>query len=192
MNRDRTEDILRTSLALFLEKGYHGATTREVCRRLGVSSGLFFHYFSSKLEVYEQLVASAVRAIALDPDAGKADPLGHLQRRVEDVLALLAADRRHAAMFVFMGQVQRNPGISPVADALVRDQDVVRASVPLIEAGQASGVIRPGSALALSAALWCAVQGFAEELAVHPDLPLPEADWYLDLVRAPAAAISPA
>lgn len=189
---DRETQILRAALHLFLDKGFHGTSTREICRRVGISSGLFFHYFPTKEAVYEHLVGIAAQRMVLDLDAAASDPLGYLTALLERFVGLLATDRRNAALFVFMAQVQRRPGISPVVDGLLEEHDLVRTSVPVIAEAQRRGQVRPGDPLALSAALWSAVQGLAEEVAVHPEYPLPDAAWYVDLIRAPDRPVSPA
>ncbi|MDO5534412.1 MAG: TetR/AcrR family transcriptional regulator [Propionibacteriaceae bacterium] len=189
---DRETQILRASLRLFLDKGFHGTSTREICRSVGISSGLFFHYFPTKQAVYEHLVGIACRQMVLDLDAADADPLAYLGRLLARFIGLLERDRRNAALFVFMAQVQRHPGISPVVDALLDEHDLVRTTLPVFVEAQRRGHVRPGDPLALSTALWSAVQGLAEEVALHPEHPLPDAAWYLDLVRAPGGTVSPA
>ena len=47
------EHILQTSLALFLKKGYSSTGMSELVRTAGVSKGAFYHYYSSKQELYE-------------------------------------------------------------------------------------------------------------------------------------------
>ena len=34
-----------------------------------------------------------------------------------------------------------------------------------------------------SIAFWYAIQGIAEEIAINPDSPIPEADWIMDILR---------
>ena len=43
--------------------------------------------------------------------------------------------------------------------------------------------MRDGDPVALSIAFWAAIQGIAEELAVYPDMPCPEPEWIVDIVR---------
>jgi len=42
---------------------------------------------------------------------------------------------------------------------------------------------KEGDPVALISAYWGAVQGVAETYAVHPELPLPESKWAVDIVR---------
>lgn len=51
-------ELLRRATPLFLEFGYEGLTTRELARRLEVSTGTLYHYFSSKEKLFEALARS--------------------------------------------------------------------------------------------------------------------------------------
>jgi len=37
--------------------------------------------------------------------------------------------------------------------------------------------------VALSNAYWCSIQGIAEQYAMHPEIPLPEAEWIVDIIK---------
>jgi hypothetical protein len=56
--------------------------------------------------------------------------------------------------------------------------------MPLIQEGQQLGEIKEGNAQALSIALWCSIQGIAEEIAMNPNSPFPQADWIIDILRS--------
>lgn len=181
---ERRGEILETSLDLFLRKGFHGTSTREICRELGISSGLFFRYFPTKEAVYDELVRIGCQTMELDVAAGVAAPEAFLLGVVESTLDLVRTHRVTGPLFLFMNQAHYRPGISEVADQLLAGADIIRTSLPIFESGQRAGVFRDGPPLALSMAFWCAIQGLGEELAIHPDHPVPPADWYLDLIRA--------
>ena len=68
-------------------------------------------------------------------------------------------------------------------EKLVGDSAAIEKSVPLIELGQSMGEIKEGDPLALSSAFWCAVQGTAMAFARDRTLPLPEASWFVDILR---------
>ncbi|HLO58417.1 MAG TPA: helix-turn-helix domain-containing protein [Bacteroidales bacterium] len=50
------EHILRTSLLLFLQKSYRDVTMREIVEKTGMSKGAFYHYFTSKEELFKEIV----------------------------------------------------------------------------------------------------------------------------------------
>ena len=53
---DRRGQILRGAMELFAEKGFRGATTREIARHLGISEALMFKYFPSKEALYWAII----------------------------------------------------------------------------------------------------------------------------------------
>ena len=56
------ERIMDAAKQVFAEKGYHEATMDEVAKRLGVSKGALYLYFSSKEELFEALCRKAPNA----------------------------------------------------------------------------------------------------------------------------------
>jgi AcrR family transcriptional regulator len=53
----RREELLDTALALFLEHGYERTSVEQITADVGVAKGTFYHYFATKQELLEQLVA---------------------------------------------------------------------------------------------------------------------------------------
>ena len=53
---DRCEQILHGAMELFAEKGFRGATTREIARHLGISEALTFKYFPSNEALYRAII----------------------------------------------------------------------------------------------------------------------------------------
>lgn len=50
--QERRDEILKTALALFMEKGYENTSVGDIVEKIGVAQGLFYYYFRSKEEVY--------------------------------------------------------------------------------------------------------------------------------------------
>jgi TetR/AcrR family transcriptional regulator, transcriptional repressor for nem operon len=53
---DSKELILNTSLKLFLQKNFKEVTMKEIVTETGLSKGAFYHYFSSKEQVFEEVI----------------------------------------------------------------------------------------------------------------------------------------
>lgn len=49
------EHILKTSLLLFLQKSYRDVTMNEIVKKTGLSKGAFYHYFTSKEELFKEI-----------------------------------------------------------------------------------------------------------------------------------------
>jgi len=54
---DSREHILRTSLQLFLQSGFKEVTMKDIVEKTGLSKGAFYHYFSSKEQVFEEVIS---------------------------------------------------------------------------------------------------------------------------------------
>ncbi|MGI5936737.1 MAG: TetR/AcrR family transcriptional regulator [Oscillospiraceae bacterium] len=52
MTRER---IYKAAIALMKEKGYQGASIRDICKRASVSPGTFYSYFESKLDILKEI-----------------------------------------------------------------------------------------------------------------------------------------
>ncbi|QUS36461.1 TetR/AcrR family transcriptional regulator [Falsirhodobacter algicola] len=48
--------ILDGALEVFLERGFHAASMREICRAAGVSKGTLYVYFTDKEELFQALI----------------------------------------------------------------------------------------------------------------------------------------
>ncbi|MEM7083873.1 MAG: TetR/AcrR family transcriptional regulator [Pseudomonadota bacterium] len=46
---------IRAAASVFAEKGFHGATTRDIAGRLGIQQGSLYYYFSSKEEALHEV-----------------------------------------------------------------------------------------------------------------------------------------
>lgn len=55
---ERHREVLRAALVLFAERGWTGASLRELARRLGVAQPSLYHYFRSKEELVEQILVT--------------------------------------------------------------------------------------------------------------------------------------
>ncbi len=81
----RHREVLREALVLLAERGYRGASLRELARRVGMSQPSLYHYFASKDELVEQVLRTfGVGGIGNSPDVMVPD-------RIEDMPAALAA-----------------------------------------------------------------------------------------------------
>jgi TetR/AcrR family fatty acid metabolism transcriptional regulator len=54
--RDRRDDILKASLHLFAERGFHGTSMRDIARAADITEGLIYHYFASKRDLFRAII----------------------------------------------------------------------------------------------------------------------------------------
>ncbi len=52
----RKKEIALSGLRVFCEKGYDGATVDDIVKKAQCSHGLFYHYFKSKKEIFDEVL----------------------------------------------------------------------------------------------------------------------------------------
>jgi AcrR family transcriptional regulator len=57
LREERKKQILKSALPLFVENGLQGTTISEIAKAAGMSKGLIYNYFESKVELYSILAA---------------------------------------------------------------------------------------------------------------------------------------
>lgn len=179
---ERKKQLLRVALDVFIEKGYYGTSTREIARRAGVSSGLLFHYFSSKESIYLELVKIGVEEMRIDAEIAMEAPHEYLFRTIKNVLEQLEDNPSFGKMFVFMDNVQYTTVNDKEIELLLQSIDICRQWIPVILEGQRRGEFRTGDPHALCAAVFGAIQGIAQEKVRVPNTPLPKIDWLMDMI----------
>ena len=179
----RRQDILRAALRLFVRKGYAGTKVGDIARAVGMSAGLMFHYFESKEALFEELIGFGVDGPMQMVGGLEGDAISFFEGAASGILAYLRSDPAMADMFVLMGNALMDDAIPDRAKEMLSGFDVNTPTVEVVRRGQEEGTIRQGDPLALSIAFWAAIQGVAEELALYPDMPCPEAEWLVDIVR---------
>ncbi len=71
---DTGEKILAAALEAFAEKGFDGASTREIAARAGVTLGLLQYYFGGKAKLWQAAVDRAFASLREGLEAVLADP----------------------------------------------------------------------------------------------------------------------
>jgi AcrR family transcriptional regulator len=54
--KEKKEHILKVALILFLQKSFKAVTMKEIVEKTGLSKGAFYHYFSSKEELFNEII----------------------------------------------------------------------------------------------------------------------------------------
>ena len=180
----RKQEILYAGLSLFIQKGYSGTTIKDIANAVGMSTGLLFHYFSSKEELYLALVTLGIEGPMSSVQPTPQEPMAFFESTAERILSYIRMEPFVAKMFVLMHQAYYSDDVPASVKERLVGFDVYTPTADIVMQGQANGTIRAGDPLALSIAFWSAIQGIAETLAVHTNLPCPESAWITDILRA--------
>jgi AcrR family transcriptional regulator len=178
------QNLLDVSLDLFVRRGYHGTTVRDIAEQAHTSVGLLFHYFPTKQAILEELAtfAHSGNAAAMNLLAAAFPPIQIFEQIVEMSFHYLeepAASR----LFLLVNQINTLESIPAHIKQIVGSSDVVRASLPIILKGQHRGEIKTGDPLSLALAFWGAIQGIAEVRLWFPDAPVPDSRCIVDLLK---------
>jgi len=181
--QNRRQQILLTALHLFVTKGYAATKISDIAEAVPMSVGLMFHYFKSKELLYQELVETGLNQTR-QPALIKCDSaIAHFEIFTTALFDAMHKQPYVAQMFVLMAQTQRSMDAPEHIRQLALCVDTITEFIPLIRKGQQEGSIRKGDPLALSNCYWCSIQGIAEQYAAHPDMPLPDPDWVIDIIR---------
>ena len=176
--------IIQAALDLFVERGYYGTKTSQISKRAGISEGLLFHYFPTKEILLEELINIGLDGMRMPMQISAKNGLDFFYQFTE-MLFLYAKEKPFTAkMFVFMGNVVWAEDIPERLRKLAASVDTITYSQSNVEAGQQDGSIRKGDVMALSNMYWCAIHGIMEQYALRPEIPLPEADWVVGMLRS--------
>jgi AcrR family transcriptional regulator len=183
---ERRQQILICSLDMIIRRGFEAMKIRDIAQRLNISTGLFFNYFESKEQVYEELVKIGLSGPAgvLGLNGMDIAPIDLFEKMADAVLSALKSDAFTGTMFLLMSQVMQRDAVPEKVKRLLEGFDPVTPLLPVIQKGQALGQIKPGDPTALIMTFWGAVQGVAQNYALDTRMPLPESSWITDILRA--------
>ncbi|MEZ3447799.1 MAG: TetR/AcrR family transcriptional regulator [Lachnospiraceae bacterium] len=180
----RKRQIIQATLDMFVERGYYGTKTSQISKRAGISEGLLFHYFPTKEMLLEELINIGLEGMRMPMQIEAENGLDFFSRFTTMLFLHVEKNPFIAKMFVFMGHVVQAEEIPERLRKLAASVDTITYSRGRVEEGQRDGTIRKGDAMALSNMYWSAVHGIMEQYALHPEIPLPEADWIVAMLRS--------
>ncbi len=181
----RRQEIMQCAMDLFIARGYAATGIRDIATRLGMSTGLFFNYFKSKEQVYLELVELGVQVPTemINQCMQAPTPFDVFYEIAKGTTGALRESSFTAKMFLLMMQAINSEDVPDLVKQRVCGFDVVMPMLDLIAKGQELGQIRTGDPLAISVAFWGAIQGIAEHVALNPELPLPEPEWIVQILK---------
>jgi len=144
MNKsDKREDIIRASLELIAEHGFHGAPMAQIAQRAGVGAGTIYRYFESKDVLIKALYRDVEEKIiaALMERYSEEKPIR--ERFIYLGTILLKYFLAHPIHFRFLEQYFNSPyGVSQRRDKILRKFDNRDVFTDLFEQGTARRVMK--------------------------------------------------
>lgn len=179
----RRQEILEAGLDLFIRKGYAATKTADIAKAVGMSEGLLFHYYDSKEGLYLALLEFSAIGPQTIFESAYLPPLEFFETAAKGIIEYIVTAPFVAKIFVLVSQAQFNEALPLDVRKKLERQEHLEQSVRLIVQGQKEGTIREGNPVALAMAFWRAIQGIAENVARNPEMPVPEPEWIVDIIR---------
>jgi AcrR family transcriptional regulator len=103
---DRRKQLIEAAMKLFSERGFEGASTREIAEEAGINEALIFRHFSSKEELFWAVIADKLEAIGRwrqfkDQLTSTDEPRQVLIRAAKNLLERTADDRALTRLLFF-------------------------------------------------------------------------------------------
>ena len=145
---DAGEHILVAALEAFAEKGFDGATTRDIAARAGVTLGLVQYYFGGKANLWRAAVDRAFGELRVGlegvlADPGPADDTERLRLMIRGHVHFVARNPEFVWIMHDEGK-RRGPRMRWLVDRHVKP--LFDGLFPLIERAQEAGTLPAGIA----------------------------------------------
>lgn len=170
---ERREQILLASLELFASKGLSATKITHIAQKSGISQGLLYHYYSSKEEIFTDLVKTAFERLNM---ACKylynldVPPQKKIRYGMESILENLAVSDSSANYHLLIAHASLSEDIPVEAKAIIQKENQVPYDIieKILREGQKEGTIKKHDAKDMAVLYWTTVKGLAMHKAVHP------------------------
>lgn len=168
---ERRAAILEGALHCFAEKGYAATTIDDIVRYLGISKGAIYNYFTSKEEMYSQIMESRMKRLvgSLGENQDKEKSASaKLRRLIQKFVAQQIDDLRRLLGFHLEYSLHASRQDELKASIEKHDSSALTMISKLIAEGKANGEFRPDVDERLAASMfWALRDGIALDVLSH-------------------------
>jgi TetR/AcrR family transcriptional regulator, cholesterol catabolism regulator len=157
----RDEELLQIAAEVLWTRGFYGTRLDDIAAEAGISKGSLYHYFESKDEIFERLVANILGTLAGDMSSvRKGLPPSERLRRVVERWVRQAAEHPIEVGLLHKELANLHGPAGEWARAVRRDN--LTQLREIIGDGQATGEFRPADTNLLAHGIMGSVSGFTE------------------------------
>ncbi|MFA6240787.1 MAG: TetR/AcrR family transcriptional regulator [Candidatus Hydrogenedentales bacterium] len=174
MKDARKERIFSAAVRLFAAKGLSATKIADIATASGMSSGLLYHYFNSKEEIFTELIRTAfdkMNAACKGLASMDAPPHKKISMAIDALLKSLDESEDFARTCVLIAQATISDAIPEEAKAVIESEyrRPYQVIARIMAAGQRAGTIRKGNPKVQALVFWTSFNGLAIYKAVHAD-----------------------
>lgn len=116
LSKEKQDRMINAALKMFALHGYRHASTDDIVKEAGISKGLLFHYFQSKLGVYDFIYDYSVRYMTLELNT----TVDSKEKDMFELLKQMERARMHAMRgYPYMQQFLNRSMSEDVSEALL-------------------------------------------------------------------------
>ncbi len=104
LKKDKQDRMINAALKIFALNGYKHASTDDIVSEAGISKGLLFHYFGSKLGLYTFLYDYSVRFMKLELTTGVLAKTDYFEIRKQIEFAKMQVLKNYPYMQQFLNR----------------------------------------------------------------------------------------
>lgn len=120
LKKEKQDRMINAALKVFAMNGYAHASTDDIVREAGISKGLLFHYFGSKIGLYSFVYDYSIRYVILELTTGVDKEETDYFRILEQLKgAELQVMKNYPCMLLFLD----NSRLENVSEVLVETED---------------------------------------------------------------------
>ncbi|WP_051638628.1 TetR/AcrR family transcriptional regulator [Butyrivibrio sp. NC2002] len=112
LKKEKQDRIINASLKAFALGGYMHASTDDIVKMAGISKGLIFHYFDTKLGLYQFIYDYSTRVILLEMTTGVSKDVTDfftLREQIERAVSLCMQQYPYIQLFLYGAAVEDVP-----------------------------------------------------------------------------------
>lgn len=181
---ERRAQILKGALKVFARNGFAATKIGDIAYAANVSHGLVYHYFSSKEEIFNELVSVAIESSSqalLQAEQLTLRPLEKVRAITETILQSIKGTEESAYYFLLM--VQAMVGGKYNDTMYMQDQNPNTVMARIISEGQKQGQLKSGNAYDMAVVFFAAILGLATYKVTYKEFAMPSAEILIDMLR---------
>lgn len=174
MRKEKKALILKEALRCFTKKGLSATKIKDIAEGVGMAQGLLYNYFTSKEEIYVELISDALDKMneATDILSAMSLPAGEkLSRCIRQIIRTIDDSDEFNQTSRLIIQAANTSGIPKEAKALIaaKRNHPYEVIAKIIAAGQKEGTVTDGDPDQLAILFWTSLNGLALYKASRED-----------------------
>ena len=163
----RQSQILTAAARVFSQKGYAGATTREIAETADMAEGTLYNYFGCKQDLLIGVAEAYADDVVAYMQSLAGDSMGDMMRQL--FAARFRSGRERRLFMVLLSEARLNPDIdhSKIQAAFYR---IIEATEAMLTAAIAAGRMRPVNVRVAARAFSATIMGFGALFELGGDI----------------------